>query len=210
MTCPESASTLGAYVLGALEPDERREVEDHVRRCPICSAELAEFEGLPALLDRVRPEDLQPVSVTPSPDLFDRMSAAATGGRRRTGRSRTWALVAAVVLAVLGVAAGVVVWLAGGGDRTNSASAGPVTATVTLSAMDEGSVVEVAVAGLRPGETCRLIAVDRDGDRHDAGSWHVSDAGDGRWHGSVGVGPSELVGVILLGDGGRELVRVPF
>jgi hypothetical protein len=207
MTCPEAVRALGAYVLGALEPDERREVEDHLRRCPTCAAELAEFQGLPALLARVRPEDLQPVSVTPSPDLFDRMSAAATGGRRRT---RAWAVVAAVVLAVLGVAAGVVVWLAGNGDRTSSASAGPVTATVTLSATDEGSDVEVTLAGLRPGETCRLIAVERDGDRHDAGSWPVSEAGDGRWHGSVDVDPSELVGVILLGDGGRELVHVPF
>jgi hypothetical protein len=208
MTCPEAASTLGAYVLGALEPDERREVEDHVRRCPICSAELAEFQGLPALLDRVRPEDLEPVSVTPSPDLFDRMSAAATGNHRRRRRPRTWAL--AAVLAVLGVGAGVVLWLTSDDARTYSASAGPVEATVVASATDEGSDLDVAVAGLRPGETCQVVAVDRDGDRHDAGSWTASDAGDGRWRGSVDVDRSELTGVILLGDGGRELVRVPF
>jgi hypothetical protein len=55
-----------------------------------------------------------------------------------------------------------------------------------------------------------VFALDRDGERHDAGSWPASEAGDGRWRGSVGVDRSELVGVVLLGDGGRELVRVPF
>ena len=55
MTCPDAASDLGAYVLGALEPGERRRVEEHLRSCPACAAELAEFAALPGLLNRVRP-----------------------------------------------------------------------------------------------------------------------------------------------------------
>lgn len=210
MTCPEGVSALGAYVLDALEPGERREMEAHLRRCATCSAELAGLRGLPALLDRVRPEDLEPVSVTPSPDLFARMSAAAVGTpRRRNRRARIWALVAAAVLAVLGVGAGVTVWAAADGDRTYTASSGPVAVTLVASTTDGGSGLDVAVTGLQPGETCRLIAVDRDGDRHDAGTWPASAAGDGRWRGWVDVDRAALTEVILLGDGGRELVRVP-
>jgi anti-sigma factor RsiW len=42
MTCPGPEVTgLGAYVLGALEPGERRRLEEHVDRCPFCAAELA-------------------------------------------------------------------------------------------------------------------------------------------------------------------------
>ena len=66
MRCPEANAGLGAYVLGALEPDERSAIEDHLRGCATCSAELAGLQGLPALLARVRPEDIEPVSVTPS------------------------------------------------------------------------------------------------------------------------------------------------
>ena len=208
MTCPDAATDLGAYVLGALEPDERRRVEEHLGRCPACSAELAEFSALPGLLDRVDPADLDPGSVTPSGDLFARMSAAAMP--RHRARSRTWALVAAAVIAVLGVGAGVTVWVSGSADRTVTASAGAVRATVTASTVDDGSALDVAVAGMHPGETCRLVAVDRDGTRHPAGTWSASAAGDGVWRGWADVDRADLTEVVLLGDGGRQLVRVPF
>jgi anti-sigma factor RsiW len=205
MTCPDASADLGAYVLGALEPEERRRVDDHLRRCPACAAELAEFSGLPALLDRVDPSDLGPRGVTPSPDLFARMSAAAAP----RARARTWALVAAVVLTVLGIG-GVAVWLAGSGEQTVTATAGAVRATVTASTVDDGSALDVAVAGMRPEEICHLVAVDSDGDRHPAGEWPASAAGDGAWRGWADVDRADLAEVVLLGDGGRELVRVPF
>ena len=208
MTCPEASGDLGAYVLGALEPEERRRVDEHLRRCPVCAAELAEFSALPGLLDRVDPADLGPRGVTPSPDLFARMSAAAAPPPR--ARARTWAFVAAVVLAVLGAGAGVTVWIAGSGEETVTATAGAVRATVTASTVDDGSALDVAVAGMRPAEICHLVAVDVDGGRHPAGEWPASAAGDGAWRGWADVDRADLAAVVLLGDGGRELVRLPF
>ena len=205
MTCPDASADLGAYVLGALEPEERRRIDDHLRRCPACAAELAEFSGLPALLDRVDPSDLGSRGVTPSPDLFARMSAAAAP----RARARTWALVAAVVLTVLGIG-GVAVWLAGSGEQTVTATAGAVRATVTASTVDDGSALDVAVAGMRPEEICHLVAVDVAGGRHPAGDWPASEAGDGRWQGWADVDRGALAEVVLVGDGGRELVRLPF
>ena len=216
MTCPATASALGAYVLGALDDVERRSFEEHLERCPLCTAELAEFAALPDLLDRVRPEDLQPVAVTPSPELFDRVSAAARASSSPVSRPRRWLLVAAAVLAVLGAGTGVVVWATGQGgdsvtaDNTATATAGPVRATVVASEANDGSALEVTVAGLRPGETCRMVAVDADGVRHPAGEWSVSDDGDGRWRGWAEVERAALHEVVLFGDGGRELVRVVF
>jgi anti-sigma factor RsiW len=210
VTCPDPVATgLAAYVLDALEPEERRRVEEHVSVCPACAAELAEFKALPALLARVRPADLEPVSVAPSPDLFERTAAAAAGTDwPRRLRSRTWAVVAAVVLAVLGIGVGVTVWATGGGEQTATAAAGPVRATVTASPANDGVALEVAVAGLHPGETCRIVVIDRDGDRHPGGQWPVSPAGNGRWVGWAAVDPGTLDDVVLLGAGGRELVRV--
>lgn len=181
VTCPEGVHDVAAYVLGALEPEERVRLEAHLRGCPVCAAELEEFRALPALLDRVRHEELRPVGVAPSADLFDRLSAAAAPPVRR--RARTWALVAAAVLAVLG--AGVAVR----GER-------------------DAEQVVVTVAGLRPGEECRILAVDTDGTRHEAGAWPASPAGDGTWRGWTDVDRADLAEVVLVGAGGRELVRL--
>ena len=204
MRCPEAGAALGAYVLGALEPDERAQVEEHLRGCGSCSAELAEFQGLPALLDRVRPQDLVPVSATPSPDLFARLSAEVAPHRR----GRVWALVAAAALLVAGLGVGIAVWASGSGERTVTATAGPVEVTLTATQAKAGSALDVAVAGLRPGETCTLVAVDSDGRSHPAGDWAVSEQGSGRWRGWADVDPADLAEVVVLGDGGRELVRL--
>jgi len=211
VTCSDTSVALGAYVLGALEPAERQQVEEHLRACPACAAELEGFRSLPGLLDRVRPEDLVSVPVAPSPDLFARTAAAAVGTERpRTLRSRTWALVAAAVLAVLGVGVGVTVWATGQGEQTASATAGPVQVSVTASPARDGSALEVTVAGLRPGETCRVVAVDSDGGRYDAGSWPTSAEGGGTWTGWADVDSGALVGAVILGDGDREVARVTF
>lgn len=210
MTCLDPAATgLGAYVLGALDPEDRRQFERHVARCPICAAELAELSAMPPLLDRVRPEDLRPVPVSPSPDLYDRMSAAV----RRTGRHRrrAWGLVAAAVLVLGGAAAGVAVWAVTGSDeQTVAATAGPVDVRVTASRQDDGVELSIAVTGMRPGEWCSIVAVGEDGTRHDAGGWPVSPTGDGTWHTEAAVPLTDLAEVTVLGDGGRELARLRF
>jgi anti-sigma factor RsiW len=206
VTCPDAATDLGAYVLGALEPGERRRVEEHLARCPACAAELAEFEALPGLLDRVDPADLTPAAVTPSPELFARMSAAAAP--RSRFRVRAVALVAAALLAVLGI--GVTIWATASPDQTVTATAGAVRATVTVSAVDRGSALDVSVAGMHPREVCHLVAVGRDGVRHAAGEWPASPAGDGTWRGWADVDRDSLAAVILVGDGDRELVRAVF
>jgi hypothetical protein len=114
------------------------------------------------------------------------------------------------VLAVLGAGIGIVVWQSGPDVRTASASDGPVQATVSVSEAGDGSALDVRVAGLRPNETCWMVAVDENGIRHTAGSWPVSEDGDGEWHGWYDLDDDAVQEVLLLGENGRELVRVVF
>ncbi|UOY00323.1 anti-sigma factor family protein [Blastococcus sp. PRF04-17] len=208
MTCPVPADGLGAYLLGALDPAERRQLDRHLAECPECAAELDELRGLPALLDRVDPDDLRPVPVAPSADLFERMSAAAgTTGRHRR---RALGLVAAAVLVLGGVGAGVATWAGAPGEQTVSAVEGPVEVRITATPAEDGVELHVAVAGMRPGELCQLVAVDESGGRHPAGQWPVSADGDGEWVGWADVDAGALAGVAVLGDGGRELARLRF
>src|SRR3954471_10538124 len=49
-------SQLGAYALGALEPDEVRSVDEHLAGCVECRDELTGFEEMKEFLGEVPPE----------------------------------------------------------------------------------------------------------------------------------------------------------
>jgi hypothetical protein len=208
MTCEETTLALGAYVLGALEPDERRQVRDHLSQCRRCAEEYAEFEGLPALLDRVRLEDLQNAPVTPSPDLFDRVAAAAAAENRRV--RRRWLLVAAAVVALFAGGIGAVVWTSvGGQEQTQSVVAGSVHVTVQAAGDENGTTLDVTARGLPPRTDCQLVVVDRAGHRHGAGWWKATYEGEASFKGWSEVPRSDVADLLLLDKAGQQLIRVP-
>jgi anti-sigma factor RsiW len=207
VTCTDVA--VGAYALGALEPAERAAVERHLRTCPSCAADAAEFAALPPLLALVAPEDLDAEPAEPSPGLFERMAAAAAkdSAGRRMSRGRRL-LVAAVVAGVLGLAGTTAWWVASAPETAHTAVAGAVQLTVTADPQSDGTVLDVAVAGVAPGEECRLVVVDRAGGRHQAGSWTASYAGRATFRGWTTVSRSDVRDVVLVGTDGGDLVRV--
>ena len=62
-----------AYVLGALDPADRRAFEDHLRTCDACRAAVAELAGMPGLLRMV------------PADEADRARRCSAGRGRRAG-----------------------------------------------------------------------------------------------------------------------------
>jgi anti-sigma factor RsiW len=56
MTCPRTVA-LGAYVLGALEREERAALEAHLETCDVCRDELDRLAPLPGLLSRLTVEE---------------------------------------------------------------------------------------------------------------------------------------------------------
>lgn len=108
-----------AYVLGALDSEDRREFEMHLATCPACSAAVAEFAGLPGILSKLSAEDavalLAADDVTVgvddhlrdgvhTPGLVQRLAVATSRRRRRIRLGIVGAFVAvAAVLAVGGV-----------------------------------------------------------------------------------------------------------
>ncbi len=119
-----------AYVLGALEPDEREAVRRHLAGCAACQKEVAEFEGITGALPEASvqyqvPKDLRrrvlaEVRATPKAQ-----AAARTAPARRV---RSWRpLVAwggAFAVVVIAVIIAFAVGSGGSSTRTIQASAG--------------------------------------------------------------------------------------
>ncbi len=120
-----------AYVLGALEPDERETFRRHLADCAACQKEVAEFERITGALPDASvqyqvPKDLRrrvlaEVRATPK-------AAAHAGGTTRIRTSRSWrplvawggAFAVVVIAVIIAFAAG----SGGSGSRTIQASAG--------------------------------------------------------------------------------------
>ncbi|WP_278249083.1 anti-sigma factor family protein [Streptosporangium minutum] len=82
-TCDEVRMSLGAYVLGALEPEECVLVEAHLAECAGCQAEFEELTGVAAFLGRVSEEDVAQVG-SPPQAVLDRLLSVRVKRRRMT------------------------------------------------------------------------------------------------------------------------------
>jgi hypothetical protein len=93
----ETRNLLGPHVMGALGPEEGREVEDHLERCAQCREEARDLR-----LAHDRLVDLANTAETPPPELKSRVM---TGMPRRETRRVPLVTAAAILgaLAILGV-----------------------------------------------------------------------------------------------------------
>jgi predicted anti-sigma-YlaC factor YlaD len=223
MSCHETKLSLGVYLLGALDPAEHAEVEEHLRDCEACRAELAELEGLPALLSRLTIDEVAAEPLAVPDELFERVAAQARAEQAQAEPSRLlrYRRMLAVAAAVVVLAAGGASWAAlhssgGGQPRPVVAASKPfvvtshgVTMAVTLASQATGTRLKVTVSGLPRDEHCRLIAVGKDGSRDVAGRWDATYSGWAQQTGSTRIQKSQLARLVLLGTGGKELVAVP-
>jgi anti-sigma factor RsiW len=67
---PDTRDLLGPYVMGTLEPNEKREVEDHLEECASCTEEAQELRLVHEYL-----ADLAHGTEAPPPDLRTRVVA---------------------------------------------------------------------------------------------------------------------------------------
>ncbi|HUB05120.1 MAG TPA: anti-sigma factor [Solirubrobacteraceae bacterium] len=143
-TCGEDAA---AYALGALEPSEAEAFRRHLRDCPDCQKEVAEFEQITGALPdaSVRyevPKDLRrrvlaEVRATP------KAAAKASGAKASVRPARSWrpalawggAFAAVLIVAVVLVAA-----LGSGGSGTTTIQASTGSAELQITS-DRGDLI---------------------------------------------------------------------
>jgi hypothetical protein len=210
VSCPREVD-VGAYLLDALEPDERAGMAAHVRTCPVCAGTIEELGGLLGLLAAGRPGDALGEDPVPSEEQFQRLRRAAVPASPARSRRR-WVLVgAAAAAAVIAGGIGAGVTLSSGPEEpvTVQGSAGDVLAWATIEAEGSGSNVTLTLEGLPRGTTCWLVAVGQDGERDRTRSWTTDEEGHLFWSGTVAVPPDQLSRLEVMGGDGHALVRLP-
>lgn len=206
---------LGAYVLGGLDAEDRRRLEEHLPECATCGAELSRFAGVPALLRLAPPAEPAAEPPTVSEDSLPRLIAAART-RRAAGVRRRWILAAAAVMLVLaGVTGGV---LAAGRDP------GPAPVAVVVASSGGTRVVGEAVLDPRVwGTEVRLTldykaygkqpytawAVADDGREEQAASWTTPPGGKCAVTGATSIPRDQLARVEVRTADGKTVLRTP-
>lgn len=212
----EFRSWSAAYVLGALDADERAEFETHLRDCEACQAEVAELAPIPGLLARTSPPDDE-IDVDGALGLA--LAEVASERRRLERARRSWQLVAA------GAAAAVVVLVlslalddptvpdALRGDRVELAVASETaTAEIGLVPRPWGSVVDIHVVevdGPPQADSFTAWVVDRSGRWEPACTWGLDGDGWARVQGASSIPVEEVAEVVITAtaDRSRELLR---
>jgi hypothetical protein len=185
MTADSYARLDAAYLLGALDADERLVYEAHLATCRRCRVSLADISVIPPLLAGLdesafaTPIDAVP---TPVPDtLLPRLLQAAARERARRRRLTTGLGVLAVACAIA-----LIVILVPATSSPKPASwamtalvATPVDATIALQARPWGTEIDLTCWYL-PGaaepssERYELVAHSADGTTYDLGSWSLA------------------------------------
>ena len=206
--------SLGAYVLGALDPRERADMDAHLSGCEACREELAGLAAMPGLLGRVRLEDVVDAPPSPSHAKLDRLLGRVRAARRRRRRRLVVAGATAAVLAAA-ITGALLTQIDGGrpADQVTAVTAANprtgVTARLELRPVAWGTEIRVRMRGVPPGTRCRMVAVARDGTREVAGHWRASYEGAADVRAATAISRDQLRAISVVTAAGRPLVRAP-
>jgi len=215
---------VGAYSMGLLEEEDRREFEDHLAGCPACAAELAELSPMAALFQGVELRAEEPAGG----EVTDLIRRRVSQQRRRRRWQVAVGTAAAAVLIGGGIGAGIALApqpgstpppaLALTGQVHSATDPGTgVAGAVGLVAKGWGTQVTLDLSNVHGPVECQLVAVSKTGERRVVMGWLVAAPGDGvSGHpahlviqGGTSIPRSDLARVDVDVVNGRTLVSIP-
>lgn len=176
-TCRDWHGALGAAALGRIDITEESGLRAHLGGCADCHAKLRDLSAVARTLDAVSIATLLNAPPEPPAALPGRVLDRITRerGARRIRHARRVGVAAAFTAAA---AIAVVLLVGSGGNesgiRVAFPSVGGATAIATLHPETAGTMVDVKVAGLKPGQYYYLWLTGDGGRRISAGTFSGS------------------------------------
>ncbi len=217
--CRDYGDLVGPYVLGALEPGEVEEMNQHFAECDRCALERRQLAGLPGLLDAAQPDD---TIAAVSPQLEDAVLDQFVRERARAARPRrAWRRFAipAAAAATLILAVVLALWLPGGGGSAYARAelwsmSGRVLGNASAAEVEGGTRVQLRVHDLpvARGAFYELWCVRTDGHWINGGSFQARSDGTAAAQLTAAVRPGEYHVVVITrrsvgGERGSEVMR---
>lgn len=204
MTDHETYRELTAgFVLGVLDPMERRDFEAHMAKCSECRRDVASFAPIPSLLSRADHLAIEPLPQA----VADRAAARARAEWSALARSRRWWRLAAAAAALIAVAVAAVALFSGsaGPSATVLAIESPiVTGEVTIDARTWGTAVHLELEGLPQRDRYVAWVVDDGGNRQQAATWGPTPTGAARLDGASSTPTDRVTAVVVTDATGDE------
>jgi hypothetical protein len=181
MTPPEEChryrEQIGAFLLGKLDGGELEAMQTHLNNCPVCRAEVREFEPVVAALadadpDRIDedawpPGDLEETTLAP---ILEEIHRA-----RGRGRRLRWSPLAAAAICVVAMGLAGFIWFlepaAALVEPLSFYVAPDIKVDGNLIAHAWGTEIGLIASGLRDGQTYEVTLVSDDGKRVDSGTF---------------------------------------
>lgn len=195
----------GAYVLGALEPEERRRFEDHLATCDQCRTDVAAFAPIPGLLSRVEPSPPVEVPAIIAAEAIGRARAEWQGLVASQRRWR-WTAIAAVLVATALVTG--LVWPRPVPPAT-ALTLEPdsiATGTVTVESRAWGSAIFLHLENLPPSDRYVAWAVDASGQWQQVAVWGPTGTSAAIVDASSSITPDRLDAVVITKGSYRDRV----
>jgi len=208
LSCSEATQALGTYLVGALDPRERADVEAHLAHCPACRDELAGLAALPGLMSRLTTEEVLAGPPPVDDALLERLLASAARDRKVARQHRWLAAVAAVFVLLAGSVGGVTAYRAATAPpvHTVAATSGPVHMTVKMASVSTGTTLDLHLSGVAADQWCRLVAISDTGKREVAGSWEATYSGTAYIKGTTAIPYPHISRLVVETGDGTQLV----
>jgi predicted anti-sigma-YlaC factor YlaD len=207
----ELRRSLGSYLMGALDPLERAEVEEHLGSCGSCREELASYAGLPGLMSRLTRQEVVSEALLPPLSLLPSVLAAVEQQRvAEARRLRRWRTGAGAALGAAAVAAIALVGVPGGGpSRVAFTAAAGQVASGDLAVADKpwGTALHLRVR-VPDAPSYIAWAVDASGHRTVAASWGRTPGGFMDVDGATALHGRSLTYVVVTTGAGVALLTV--
>ncbi|MDH3294768.1 MAG: zf-HC2 domain-containing protein [Acidimicrobiia bacterium] len=189
-----------AYILGALDGQDRRDFELHLSQCRACTGEVNEFAPLPSLLAKVDPAA---IDHTPSVGLQERITTAARSELSTLRRRHhIWRAAAVASTAAAAVLAGLLLLnrdttVAPPQQATTIISSTAAETNVSVIPKGWGTEIVLNIADLPYRDGYQLWTVDAGGSWTNAATWSPTPSGGVRLTGASRV-PLEDVERIVI------------